>query len=107
MGQTTITTPTRPSHGVKSLSNHVAVVTGSYTFTSNYPTGGVQFDPAAAHGSVAATLQVHLQPTAGYTFPWNAATKTLTAYHGSAEAAAATDLSTLGAVPFHALVRTT
>lgn len=105
MGTLVVTTPTT-AEPAESLSGDLRVVVGDYTFSSSYTTGGEVLDLAAAFGAVRGIVAVRVPPAGGYTFEYVAATKKLKAYTtAGAEVAAATNLSTLGAIRYVAYVR--
>lgn len=96
----TVVRPAQYRLPVESLTAGMAVLRGSYTFSSDYATGGEAFTFAPEGQGVEAFL---MHNAGGYTFEYVAGK--LKAYTTAAtEVALHTDLSALGAIPFVAFV---
>lgn len=106
MGTLAVTNPSSGNNNVISMSGRMRLLVGTFTFSSSYTTGGEAFDLVTQFpGLVKTVFFIDTSPMGGNTFQWDATNKKLIAYAGASQVSAATNLSTLGAVPFFAVVR--
>jgi hypothetical protein len=91
---------------VESLSGRLHVITGSFTFSSDYATGGEDFS-ISAWTDVADSMQILLilfEPTGGYIFEYLRETGKVRALDPANEPSEHANLSGIGPIPFIALV---
>lgn len=104
MATTTLRTPTAPRPQVRSTAGDLRIMPFEVTFSNSYTTGGETLDFASTMGSGRTLHAVLVPPSGGYVFAYDYTNKKLLAYRDAgaagamAQAPAATDLSTLGAL---------
>jgi hypothetical protein len=110
VGTLSLTRPSAYNKGVRSMSGKMRQAVGTFTFSSSYTTGGEPFDLPSVFPGVAQSVKfVRFADAGGYVFEYDDTVKKVLARRSGAgagvmpEAPAATDLSTLGPIPWLAV----